>query len=67
LVPSRELFDLASAIFRDLWDQRVESSGTQKKHMAAEISQFDRKVEQLVERLLSAESETVIRVYESQI
>ena len=67
LVPSRELFDLASAIFRDLWDQRLEASGAEKKHMAAEISQIDRKVEQLVERLLSAESETVIRVYESQI
>ena len=44
LVPSRELFDLASAIFRDLWDQRVELSGTQKKHMAAEISQISIKV-----------------------
>lgn len=35
--------------------------------MAAEISQIDRKVEQLVERLLKAESETVIRVYETQV
>lgn len=35
--------------------------------MAAEISQIDRKVEQLVERLLTAESETVIRVYETQV
>ena len=35
--------------------------------MAAELSQIDRKVEQLVERLLTAESETVIRVYETQI
>ena len=67
LVPSRELFDLASAIFRDLWDQRVKSSGTQKKHMAAEIFQIDRKVEQLVERMLSAENDTIVRVYENQI
>ena len=67
LVPSRELFDLVSGIFRDLWDQRLAASGAHKKHMAAEISQIDRKVEQLVERLLTAESDTVIRVYETQI
>jgi len=35
--------------------------------MNAEISQIDRKIEQLVERLLSADSETVVRVYENQI
>lgn len=67
LVPSRELFDLAATIFRDLWDQRLAASASDKKHVAAEISQIDRKVEQLVERLLTAESETVIRVYENQI
>ncbi len=67
LVPSRELFDLVSGIFRDLWDQRLAASGAHKKHMTAEISQIDRKVEQLVERLLSADSDTVIRVYETQI
>lgn len=67
LVPSRELFNLVSATFRDLWDQRLETLAARRKHMAAEISQIDRKVEQLVERLLSAESETVVRVYESQI
>ena len=67
LVPSPELFDLAAAIFRDLWEQRIKMSSNDKKHMTAEVSQIDRKVEQLVERLLDADSETVIRVYESQI
>jgi hypothetical protein len=67
LMPSAELFALADDIFRDLWNQRLEASGAQRKHMTAEISQIERKIEQLVERLLSAESETVVRVYENQI
>jgi len=67
LTPSAELFSLSEAIFRDLWDQRIEASSAQRKHMAAEISQIERKIEQLIERLLSADSDTVIRVYESQI
>ncbi|MEQ1610225.1 MAG: hypothetical protein ABL956_14840 [Hyphomonadaceae bacterium] len=66
-MPSAELFALADDIFRDLWHQRLEASGAQRKHMTAEISQIERKIEQLVERLLSAESETVVRVYENQI
>lgn len=43
------------------------ASGAQKKHMTAELSQINRKIEQLIERLLTNENETVIPVYEDQI
>jgi site-specific DNA recombinase len=67
LVPSEELFDLASSMFRDLWDQREEAMKKHGQSMKAELSQVERKIEQLMDRLVEADSESVIRAYEKRI
>lgn len=67
LTPSEDLFALAAAIFRDLWDQRLASASQQKKTMAAELSQIDRKIAQLLDRIVDADSETVIKAYEKRV
>jgi site-specific DNA recombinase len=67
LTPSPDLFELASHMFRDLWEQRIAASSVQKKVMAAELSQIDRKIEQLLDRIVDAESATVIKAYESRV
>ena len=67
LVPSRDLFELAEMIFRDLWEQRLEARKAHRKSMAAEVSQIDRKVEQLLDRIVETESDSVVKAYENRI
>ncbi len=67
LAPSRDLFELAEAIFRDLWDQRIESRKAQRKSMAAEIAQIDTKVSRLVNRIVDEHEESMVSAYEERI
>jgi site-specific DNA recombinase len=67
LAPSQDLIALASHIFRDLWDQRVASENAAKHSMKAELSQIDRKLNQLLDRIVDADSETVIKAYEKRV
>ncbi len=67
LRPTEELFELASALFKDLWEQRAKAMKDQGKSMKAELSQIERKIAQLMDRLVEADSESVIRAYEKRI
>jgi site-specific DNA recombinase len=67
LKPSEDLFNLASAIFRDLWDQRLAATTERKKSMSAEVTQIDRKIEQMLDRIVDADSETLIKAYEKRV
>lgn len=67
LRPTPELFERASALFRDLWDQRALAMKAQGQSMKAELSQIDRKIEQLMDRLVETDSESVIKAYEKRI
>ena len=67
LRPTEELFELASALFKDLWEQRAKTMKDQGKTMKAELSQIERKIAQLMDRLVEADSESVIRAYEKRI
>lgn len=67
LRPSAELFEWASSLFRDLWEQRAKTMKEQGKSVKAELSQIERKIAQLMDRLMEADSESVIRAYEKRI
>ena len=67
LRPTSELFDLASSLFRSLWDQRAETMQKHGQSMKAELSQIERKIAQLMDRLVEADSESIIRAYEKRI
>ena len=67
LRPSEDLFELASSIFNDLWKQRSDASMARRSSMKAEVSQIDRKIAQLMDRLVEADSTSVIRAYERKI
>ena len=67
LQPSQGLFELASELFQELWDQRDQLSKQQSKSMTAEVSQIDRKIVQLMDRLVETDSDSVIRAYEKRI
>ncbi len=67
LTPSHALFELASQIFRDLWDAKLGASKDEKTHLRIEIGNIEKSVTQLLERVMEAESTTVIKAYESKI
>ncbi len=67
LKPSESLFNVASAMFRKLWDERLRSQGERRASLETEIRGIERKVEQLLDRIVEADSPSVIRAYENRI
>ena len=67
LRPTEELFEFASSLFRTLWDQRAQTMKQLGQSMKAELSQIERKISQLMDRLIEADSESVMRAYEKRI
>ncbi|MBT3043385.1 MAG: recombinase family protein [Candidatus Thiodiazotropha sp. (ex Codakia orbicularis)] len=67
LRPSQELFDLALSMFKDLWNYRLEFQKTHSKSLELEISKTERKIEQVLDRIVDAESNAVVSAYEKRI
>jgi site-specific DNA recombinase len=67
LSPAKELFDLAAAMFRDAWNDHLRQAGERKIAMKKEIADIDRKVAQLLDRIVDAESATVSKAFERKV
>ena len=67
LQPTNGLFKVARAMFEDLWTHRLTSQKERLAALDAEITRTERKIEQLLDRIIEAESKTVIAAYEKRI
>ena len=67
LTPARELFDLASAVFRDVWDGQRARSGERKTVLKRELADIEKKVTALVDRIVESESQTVAAALERRL
>ncbi|MEZ5492362.1 MAG: recombinase family protein [Gammaproteobacteria bacterium] len=67
LKPTRELFNLALTMFKELWEYRLEFQRTHSKSLQLEINKAEKKIEQLLDRIVDAESTSVISAYEKRI
>lgn len=67
LKPSAELFELAKAMFTDLWNGRLAEAGQQAKSLDAQLKKLDTSIEQLVDRVVETDSPALIKTYESRI
>lgn len=67
LTPTRGLFLMVYTMMEELWDYR--NSKTQDRIEAArrELQQIERKTDQLMERIVATDSETLVAAYENQI
>ena len=67
LNPTQRGFSIASAMFKRAWDVRL----AQAKQMAAalkdDVKRLDKQIEQLVDRIVHASSETAVTAYERRI
>lgn len=67
MAPSAELMELTTRLIHDLWEQRVEVTRLHKDHYRAEVSQIDRKIAQLLDRIMETDTPTVVKAYEQRI
>ncbi len=67
LQPSEGLFNLAFDMFRDQWDAKLVSARTQGASLESEIKLVEKKVDQLLDRIVDASSDSVVRAYEKRI
>ena len=67
LRPTEALFHVACTMFKQLWDHRLDAQKTQSRSLETDIKAIDRKVDQLLDRIVDAESPSVIRAYENRI
>lgn len=67
LKPSEGLFNLAFDMFRDLWNAKLSSSQNQGATLRKDIAAIEKKIDQFLERVTEADSDTLIRAYEKKI
>src|SRR5690606_15015036 len=67
LHPTEGLFNLAFQMFRDLSDAKVANTRGQTDHLRKEIVTIGRQVDQLLDRIVDASSDSVVRAYEKRI
>ncbi|MDF2374417.1 MAG: recombinase family protein [Rhizobiaceae bacterium] len=65
--PTEALFEVAKAMFKDLWDHRMAQGEANKKSLAAQLVKIDNQVSQFLERILDASVPSVIGAYEERI
>jgi site-specific DNA recombinase len=67
LRPTEGLFTLARAMFEELWAHRLDYQKSRGRSLEGEILKAERKIEQLLDRIVEADSATVIGAYEKRI
>ena len=67
LTPAAQIVNLATASFRDLWNNQVFKAGENKKAIKREIAETDTKVKQFLDRITETDNKTVITAYEARI
>ncbi len=67
LTPARELVQLASAMFRDLWDRRAKEAKERRTAFKLEKTAVEKKISQFLDRIVEADSPAVISAYERKI
>jgi len=63
LSPSRPLFSMAVDIFKDIWDKRVFESRDKQKYIDRELQKVEKKIEQVLERLIETDSAALMQTY----
>lgn len=67
LTPTKRLFDLASAMFKSAWDQRRAQATAMVRSCEKETQRIEREITVLLDRIIEAQSNTVIAAYEKRI
>lgn len=58
---------MAFEMFRDIWQEKLQSAEDEKQSMQRQLTQMDRKSTQLLDKLIDTNSATVITAYENRL
>ncbi|MEZ5804970.1 MAG: recombinase family protein [Rhizobiaceae bacterium] len=67
LVPSQGLFHLAFDMLRDLWNHKLGSGREEIAAWQNNLRSIEKKIDQLIDRLVETTSDTVIAAYEKRV
>ena len=67
LQPTRELFELARAMFKDAWAQRTAQAQHVVRALNKDITNMDTKIERLVDRLVEGDGPRLVSALETRI
>ncbi len=67
LTPAPGMVELATAMFRDAWDQRSAHCQQAIDYVRQELKILDRQIDELLERIVDATNPRVIQAYENKI
>lgn len=65
--PTRELFALAKAMFKDAWSLRLTEAQREKDAITRHLADIDKHVEALLERIVESDNPVVVKAYETKI
>ncbi len=65
--PAESLLRLADARFRDLWNEQAAAAKTGVKSVETDLRKIDSDIDHLMDRIVAAESDTLITAYERKI
>ena len=67
LEPNQNLFRMAKAMFRKAWDIRLAQSKIDAQTVEKQITEIDKQIESLLDRIVETDNATVIKTYEKKI
>ncbi len=65
--PAPALFRAAKAMFADIWNARASNETIRRQELRQELSGIERKISNLVERVIGTQSDALITAYEGEI
>ena len=67
MTPTKKLFDLARAMFKDAWEQRSAQASAIARSHESESAKLQQQINRLLDRIGTTESDSVISAYEKRI
>ena len=67
LTPAPMLFNVARAMFEDLWNHRLAMAEQRKVSLVDRLDEVEKQTEQLLDRIVSTDTPTLIKAYEARI
>ena len=67
LAPTENLFQIARMMFEELWNHQLGSQKALGQSLETEIAKIDRKIVQLLDRIVDTDSRDLVSAYENRI
>ena len=67
LVPTKKLVALVTEMFKDAWNQRTAQTAVMARNAEQELRRLDKQIESLLDRVVDAGTDSVVKAYEKRI